>query len=79
MAKSDPYYGRTQTPINSNDARRGADGPNSNVRIDEKFYNNGRGEQGRPKTLGLVGLSNIGNTCFMYLFADAGTRRCSAC
>jgi hypothetical protein len=33
----------------------------------------------KPKTLGLVGLNNIGNTCFMYPAPYLGTRSSSAC
>ena len=66
MARTDPYYGRTQTHTHINDARRLTETPYSNVKNDDKFYNNAPNEPpSRPKTLGLVGLNNIGNTCFM--------------
>jgi hypothetical protein len=33
----------------------------------------------KAKTIGLVGLCNIGNTCFMYISPYVGTPSCSAC
>lgn len=33
----------------------------------------------KTKTIGLVGLCNIGNTCFMYVALNIGIRFCNAC
>lgn len=79
MARSDPYYGRTHTPTNTNDARRVTETTYSNVKNDDKFYNNAQNDPHRPKTLALVGLNNMGNTCFMYSLLHAGTPSYSAC
>lgn len=33
----------------------------------------------KSKTIGLVGLNNIGNTCFMYVILYQGIQLCNVC
>lgn len=63
MTKSDPYYGRTYTPAANTENKQPIENSYNNYNVKNDYKEVALG--GRSKTLGLVGLNNIGNTCFM--------------